>query len=116
MFNDFDRHRDLRLTEFCSFALTEYVIGQHLRVASHKLRIEGIDTFWFYAEEDGYRVHPERNIERAKPGYNAPKIRAATSSLYDLGLLKRRADGAFLCGAEGERMLKTVLQMESASS
>jgi hypothetical protein len=113
MFSEFGRQQNSRLQDFCSWLLGEYAIGQHLRVSSHKLRTEGIDTFWFYAEEDGYSVHPERQVERAGPGYNAPKLRAATSSLFDLGLLSRTRDGAYACTKDGQRMLNTVLQMES---
>ena len=116
MFTEFDRQEGSRLREFCSWLLGEYAIGQHLRVSSHKLRTEGIDTFWFYADEDGYSVHPERQVERARPRYNAPKLRAATSSLYDLGLLSRTRDGAYVCTKDGQRMLNAVLQMESQGS
>lgn len=113
MFVEFDRRQSSNLHEFLAWLLGEYTIGQHLRVSSHKLRTEGIDTFWFYSDEEGYRVHPERDVGRAKPGYNASKIGAATSALYDLGLLKRDRNDVYACTKDGLEMLKTVLRMES---
>ena len=83
------------------------------RVATHKLRVEGLDTFWFVAQEDGYALHPERDIAKARPGYNAPKLWAALSSLFDLRLVDRNADGGYLSTNDGERLLQRALATET---
>jgi hypothetical protein len=113
LFEECDRQKETSLTEFCAWAITELVTGQHLSVAANKLRREGINTFWFSAEEDGYTVQPSRDVLRAKPGYNAPKLRAALSCLSDLRLVKRRDDGGHQISRDGERLLKAVLTRES---
>jgi hypothetical protein len=89
MFTEFDRRATTTILEVLTWLLDEYTIGQHMRVATNKLRTEGLDTFWFHAQETGYELHPDREVRRARPGYNAPKLWAATSSLLDLGLLRR---------------------------
>lgn len=109
MFAECERQKASSLRDFCSWLLTEYVVGQHLRVSADKLRREAINTFWFYAEEGGYRVQHDREVHRAKPGYNAPKLKAALSSLIDLGLIKRNEAGQYSCTRDGEKTLEAVL-------
>src|SRR5688572_10327312 len=108
MFTEFDRRGTATILEVLTWLLDEYTIGQHMRVATNKLRTEGLDTFWFHAQETGYELHPDREVRRARPGYNAPKLWAATSSLVDLGLLRRTQTNTFRCSAEGTRLLQKI--------
>jgi hypothetical protein len=108
MFTEFDRRATTTILEVLTWLLDEYTIGQHMRVATNKLRAEGLDTFWFHAQETGYELHPDREVRRAQPGYNAPKLWAATSSLLDLGLLRRTRKNTFGCSPEGTRLLQKI--------
>ncbi|MGA8440922.1 MAG: hypothetical protein WB714_22035, partial [Candidatus Sulfotelmatobacter sp.] len=104
------------LNRVFSWILEEYVIGQHLRVAAQKLATEGIDTFWFSATEDGYRLHPERNPSDARPTYSGTKIIAARSCLYDLGLIDSSRNSTYRCTNEGRNLLNAVLKSSVAAS
>ncbi|MGA8506799.1 MAG: hypothetical protein WB762_14435, partial [Candidatus Sulfotelmatobacter sp.] len=113
---DFESRRDEPLNRVFSWILEEYVIGQHLRVAAQKLATEGIDTFWFSATEDGYRLHPERNPSDARPTYSGTKIIAARSCLYDLGLIDSSRNSTYRCTNEGRNLLNAVLKSSVAAS
>jgi hypothetical protein len=110
---DLDSRRSEPLPRIFSWLLEEYVIGQHLRVAAQKLAYEGIDTFWFCASEDGYRLHPERDISKSAPSYSGPKLWAARICLHDLNLIEIRRDSSSRCTREGRAVLERVLQTTS---
>jgi hypothetical protein len=107
---DLDSRRSEPLPRIFSWLLEEYVIGQHLRVAAQKLAYEGIDTFWFCASEDGYRLHPERDISKSAPSYSGPKLWAARICLHDLNLIEIRRDSSSRCTREGRAALERVLR------
>lgn len=107
---DFEGRRHEPLDCVFSWILEEYVIGQHLRVAAQKYAYEGIDTFWFSAAEDGYRLHPQRNPTDAHPTYSGAKIWAARSCLNDLGLIEERPNSTYRCTKEGRTLLNEILK------
>ncbi len=109
--DDFESRRNESLPRVFSWLLEEYVVGQHLRVAAHKLASEGIDTFWFYASEEGYRVHPDRDVTESKPSYSGPKLWAARECLHDLNLIEVRGDSSCRCTREGRATLEKVLKL-----
>lgn len=113
MVSEFDSRGDLQMSALLAWVLEEYTVAQHMRVATNKLRTEGLDTFWFLAQEHGYMLHPEREVAKARPGYNAPKIWAALSALYDLRLVMRNRESVYTRSSDGDRMVQRVLEVES---
>ncbi len=111
---DFESRRNEPLSRVFSWILEEYVIGQHLRVAAQKLATEGIDTFWFCAMEDGYRLHSQRDPSDAHPTYSGAKIWAARSCLYDLRLIEIGPNSTYHCTDEGRDVLNAVLKSVTA--
>jgi hypothetical protein len=82
--------------EWVSFILDRYVIGQHLLTAARKLA-DGVDGYFFYATEDGYRVDlarfgDGRRLRRQwRPDAGPTKLPSALAMLRDIGLLDEAA-------------------------
>lgn len=82
--------------EWVAFVLDRYVIGQHLLTAARKLA-DGVDGYFFYATEDGYRVDlarfgDGRRLRRQwRPDAGPTKLPSALAMLRDLGLLEETA-------------------------
>lgn len=115
LISEFDRWMDLPLVRLSSFLVEEWALGQHLRVSLHKLHVEGLDTFWVRAGEDGYEIHPKRDVGDAWPKYNGYKIGAALSCLEDLALVGRNSNGEYHCTDDGKRLRDRVIAVSGVA-
>lgn len=88
-FRDFVlRNKERKAVDVYAEILSNWVIGQHIRVAMRKLRSQTQATFKIGIEEGRYVW-----IEDFEPTYTSPRLRQAFRFLRDLGLCGGASDG-----------------------